>query len=142
MRKRPEVVSATALIALAAALLSVSVVTVMLLAAGLSPGWGSQPAEAAHEGGTIALAALDMDTTGNTVAQSPSGNVEETTLGAVNSCVEVTHPATFDVDFVVQGYPPASDSLVGFDVSLAFPAGLTLNTPSRETWHRPSWAGR
>ncbi len=127
MRKRPEVVSATALIALAAALLSVSVVAVMLLAAGLSPGWGSQPAEAAHEGGTIALAALDMDTTGNTVEQSPSGNVEKTALGTIEECIEVDHPATFDVDFVVQGYPPASDSLVGYDVSLTFPAGLQIN---------------
>jgi hypothetical protein len=127
MRKRPEVVSATTLIAIAAALLSVSVAALVIQATGAPFGSGSPPAEAAHGGGTIALAALDMDTSGNTVAKTPSGNAEETTLGAVNSCVAVTHPATFDIDFVLQGYPPASDSLVGYDVSLTFPAGLTLN---------------
>jgi hypothetical protein len=74
----------------------------------------------------INLAALDMDPTGNTVALVPSGNVEETTLGNVEECIEVTHPATFDVDFVVQGYPPTEHSLVGYDVSLTFPAGLQL----------------
>ena len=46
----------------------------------LGPSWHLN-VEAAHEGGTIDLAALDMDTTGNTVNQFPSGNVEETTLG-------------------------------------------------------------
>jgi hypothetical protein len=125
MRKRPEAVSATALISIAAALLSISVVAVMMLAAGLSPGWGSQPAEAAPN--AIDLAALDMDTTGNTVAQVPSGNVEETALGTIEECIEVTHPETFDIDFVVQGYPPSAHSLVGYDVSVTFPAGLTLN---------------
>ncbi|MCH8346696.1 MAG: hypothetical protein IIC87_07200, partial [Chloroflexi bacterium] len=35
-------------------------------------------------------------------------------------------PATFDVDFVVQGYPPTEHSLVGYDVSVTFPAGLQL----------------
>jgi hypothetical protein len=67
-----------------------------------------------------------MDPTGNTVAQFPSDNVEETTLGNVEECIEVTHPATFDVDFVVQGYPPTEHSLVGYDVSVTFPAGLQL----------------
>jgi hypothetical protein len=90
----------------------------------LGPGWSFNAQAAAS---SIDLAALDMDTTGNTVAQVPSGNVEETTLGAINSCVEVTHPEVFVIDFVLQGYPPASRSLVGFDVSLTFPAGLTLN---------------
>ncbi len=127
MRKRPEVVSATTLIAIAAALLSVSVAALVIQATGAPFGSGSQPAEAAHGGGTIALAALDMDPTGNTVAKVPSGNVEETTLGTFNNCISVTHPATFDIDFVLQGYPPASDSLVGYDVSVTFPAGLTLN---------------
>jgi len=119
--RRSVAIPATILAATALSLLLVVVAATML-----APGW-SFDVEAAHEGGTIELAALDMDTTGNTVAQSPSGNVEETTLGTIENCIAVTHPAIFIIDFVVQGYPPASDSLVGFDVSLTFPAGLTLN---------------
>ena len=86
----------------------------------------AQPAEASHEGGPpIALLALDMNPAGNTVAD-PSGNIEQTTLGKVESCREVKHPATIDVDVIVSGYPPATDSLVGYDMTLTFPAGLQL----------------
>lgn len=85
---------------------------------------GGDSAQAAAD--SIDLVALDMDPTGNTVAQNPSGNVEETTLGSVEDCVEVTHQAIFDVDFVVQGYPPTAYPLAAYDVQLTFPAGLQL----------------
>jgi hypothetical protein len=84
------------------------------------------PAEAAHQGGVIGLLALDLDPTGNTVTDSPSGGVEETTLGTIESCLEVTHPATFQVDVVVSDYPADTDSLVAYDIMLTFPAGLRL----------------
>lgn len=84
------------------------------------------PAEAAHQGGVIGLLALDLDPTGNTVTDSPSGAVEETTLGTIESCLEVTHPATFQVDVVVSDYPADTDSLVAYDTIVTFPAGLRL----------------
>jgi len=84
------------------------------------------PAEAAHQGGVIGLLALDLDPTGNTVTDSPSGAVEETTLGTIESCLEVTHPATFQVDVVVSDYPADTDSLVAYDIIVTFPAGLRL----------------
>jgi hypothetical protein len=84
------------------------------------------PAEAAHQGGVIGLLALDLDPTGNTVTDSPSGAVEETTLGTIENCLEVTHPATFQVDVVVSDYPADTDSLVAYDIMLTFPAGLRL----------------
>jgi hypothetical protein len=111
------------------ALLATSALATM--AALLAPGprgisdW-ARPGEAAHEGGSIALLALDMNPAGNTIADAPPGNVEQTRLGAVESCLEVTHPATFDVDLVVSGYPTATDSLVAYDITLTFPAGLQL----------------
>jgi len=129
MRKRPEVVSATALIALAAALLSVSAVAVMLLAAGLSPGWRSQPAQASHNaGGTLNLLALDMNPASapaNTI-DAPVADAEQATLGSIENCISVNHPAEFDIDVVVSGFP-AGEPLVGYEVDVSYPAGLQVN---------------
>lgn len=127
MPKRPQIVIPTALIGFAAALLSIASAAVVVLAVGSPFGWGSGPAEAAAN--AIDLAALDMvggDAAGNTVATTPPGDVEVTALGTIEDCVEVTHPATFTVDFVVQGYPPANNPLVAYDVTVDFPAGLQL----------------
>jgi len=113
-------------LALVAASLLSAVLAVLIAVGPQVPLDGGQPAQAAHEGGTVDLVALDMNPTGNTIADTPSGDVEETTLGAVESCIQVTHPATFGVDVVVKGYPPDTDSLVAYDIRVTLPQGLRL----------------
>lgn len=101
-----------------------------VIAIPIAPGPGvplyQSRAQAAQQADIIDLLALDMNPTGNTVADPPSGNVEETSLGTIERCVEVNHPATFDFDAVVQGYPPDTHSLVAYDITLTLPAGLEL----------------
>ena len=119
-----------------ALVVSVAVIAVLALVLGsqAAPNWlggGGEPAQASHNSGVISLLALDMDATGNTIDaptdfdSDTTADTEQATLGSIEKCISVNHPATFDIDVVVSGFP-ATDPMTGYEVDVSFPSGLTL----------------
>ena len=85
--------------------------------------------------GAVRVYALDMNPN-NTPANSidaptdedadTNDDTEQTTLSSIQNCIAVTHPATFPVDVVVQGWPP-SRPLTAYVAHIGFPAGLSIS---------------
>src|SRR3990170_2011628 len=81
---------------------------------------------ASHTPGAISLLAIDMNTAGNTVdaPTDSTGNTtadqEETSLGTIENCAQITGTGTLDIDVVVADWPANGDQLIGYDLKLNF----------------------
>src|SRR3989304_4273201 len=81
---------------------------------------------ASHTPGAISLLAIDMNTAGNTVdaPTDSTGNTtadqEETSLGTIENCPQITGPGTLDTDGVGADWPANGDQLIGYDLILNF----------------------
>ena len=83
-------------------------------------------AQASHSPGSISVLAIDMDTTGNTIdaATDSTGNTtadqEQTSLGTLENCGQITGTGTLNIDIVVTDWPANGDQLIGYDITLNY----------------------
>ena len=81
---------------------------------------------ASHSPGAISLLAIDMNTAGNTINApiDSTGNTttdrEQTSLGTIQNCAQITGTGTLNLDIVVSGWPANGDQLIGYDIILNY----------------------